>query len=172
MFPIDDVISLLIFALLLSSANTLDRVVRGWVSGLGIVFTILLLALAYAANPRVHRRRFRVYDSSGLSVLYDHSSASLGFLGISPAIPLVVFGIVGVVPVPSTSPEFSIIYPIIIGLIVALQFVILHLLYAGTENALFNEFFPQLSTAITLPTAPDSRGIYEVNPRPPRLFLA
>lgn len=103
--------------------------------------------------------------------LHQKLSASIGFLSTSPMLLILQFGIIAIVPAPATSPELAMLVPVIIGLLLVLQFLLLGLLHVGASNAV-SQRPPKVADRVQMPlTACDPCGTYEVDPPRPR-FLA
>lgn len=69
------------------------------------------------------------------------------------------------------SPEFGAIWQLAVAFLIALEFLVLRLLYDGISAAVSTRLVLPLVLPIAPPESSDrAQSIFEVIPRPPRLF--
>ncbi len=130
--------------------------------------TSLFVALTYF----ITRRPLPSYLLSDFRALDAKVSGSYAFAGSPLILSIAISGVVAMMPAMGQTPELGAVWQLMIAILIALEFLILYLLYNGITTAVSC----QLAIPLALPldvseNSTDPRNYYEVEPPHPR-FLA
>jgi hypothetical protein len=132
--------------------------------------TLLLAALCCSFGP--HKLPTPPGLFSTFRWLYTRLAGSALFTGDRFVLSLVTMAIVGVSPAMGQPIEVAATTPTLIAFIIAIQFLVVILLYEGVKNTISLGYVSQPYSHIFSLDAPPTRNIYEVDPPRPRSLLA
>lgn len=130
--------------------------------------TCLFVAFTYC----VTKGSLPDYLANNFRVLNAKVSGSYAFAGSPLILSIAISGVVAMMPAMGQTPELGAVWQLMIAMLIALEFLVLWLLYNGISTAISCQLAIPLALPLDLPeNSTDPRNYYEVDPPRPR-FLA